>query len=77
MVSIDLKELEEQAMRLPPRQRAELAERLIASLDRLEDAEYERLWVEEAARRYEEYEKGNISGRLAEEVFRDARNKIQ
>jgi len=77
MISTDLKELEEKAMQLPPQQRAELAERLIASLDRLDDAEYERLWVEEAARRYEEYEKGNISGRPADEVFRDARNKIQ
>jgi putative addiction module component (TIGR02574 family) len=77
MMSTDLKELEEKAMLLPPQERAELAERLIASLDRLEDAEYERLWAEEAARRYEEYQKGNISGRLAEEVFRDARTKIQ
>ncbi|OHB74123.1 MAG: hypothetical protein A2Z25_19860 [Planctomycetes bacterium RBG_16_55_9] len=76
-MSTDLKELEEKAMRLPPRQRAELAERLISSLDRLDDAEYERLWVEEAARRYEEYKKGNISGRLAEDVFRNARNKIR
>ncbi len=76
-MSTDLKELEEKAMLLPPQQRAELAERLIASLDRLDDAEYERLWMEEAARRYEEYQKGNISGRLAEEVFRDARDKIR
>jgi hypothetical protein len=77
MMSTDLKDLEEKAMRLPPRQRAELAERLIASLDRLDEAEYERLWIEEAARRYEEYQKGNLSGRLADEVFQDARNKIR
>jgi hypothetical protein len=76
-MSTDLKDLEEKAMRLPPRQRAELAERLIASLDRLDEAEYERLWIEEAARRYEEYQKGNLSGRLADEVFQDARNKIR
>lgn len=76
-MSTDLKELEEKAMRLPPRQRAELAERLISSLDRLDDAEYEHLWVEEAARRYQEYEKGNISSRSAEDVFRNARNKIR
>ena len=55
-MATDLTELEEKAMLLPPQQRAELAERLIASLDRLDEAEYERLWIEEAARRYEEYE---------------------
>ncbi|MCX5645233.1 MAG: addiction module protein [Phycisphaerae bacterium] len=76
-MSTDLTELEEKAMLLPPQQRAELAERLIASLDRLDDAEYERLWIEEAARRYEEYQKGNISSRSAEEVFRNARNEIR
>jgi hypothetical protein len=76
-MSPDLKDLEEKAMLLSPQQRAELAERLISSLDRLDDAEYERLWIEEGARRYEEYQKGNLSGRLAEEVFRDARNAIR
>ena len=76
-MSTDLKELEERAMQLSPQQRAELAEHLISSLDSLDDAEYERLWVAEGARRYEEYRKGNISGRLAEDVFRDARDKIR
>lgn len=76
-MTANLKELEEQAMRLPLRQRAELAERLISSLDRLDEGECERLWVAEAARRYEEYKKGNLSARPAEDVFRDARARMR
>jgi hypothetical protein len=54
-----------------------LAEQLIASLDDLDDAEVERLWVEEAERRYREYKKGEIPARLAEDVFRDAYGRIK
>jgi len=50
-----------------------LAEYLIASLDSLDAAENEQLWLEEAERRYQEYIKGNISARIAEAVFRNAR----
>ena len=76
-MSPDLKECEAQALKLPPKERALLAERLIASLDATDDAENERLWVEEAERRYEEYKKGNISARPAEDVVRDARSTIR
>ena len=70
----NLKKCEAQALELSPGERAILAERLLASLDALDDAENERLWIEEAERRYREYKKGNISSRPAADVLRDARH---
>ena len=73
----NLKEFESRALELPLKARARLAEYLIASLDVLDNAENERLWVEEAERRYREYKKGNIPSRLARNVFRGARSRIK
>ena len=72
-----LKEIEENALRLSPHDRAELAEHLIHSLDEAEDAEAERLWIEEAERRYKEYKAGKVEGILAELVFKEARSKLK
>lgn len=76
-MSPELMECETQALQLPPPQRAALAEHLIASLDKLDDAQNEELWIEDADRRYQEYKKGNISARSAEDVLRDARDAIK
>ena len=76
-MSPDLKACEDQALRLRPEERAILAEHLIASLDTLDDAENERLWLEEAACRYQAYKQGNIPARPAQDVLRDARSAIQ
>ncbi len=74
---LQLMECEEQALRLPPPERAVLAEHLIASLDDLSGAQIEQMWLDEADRRYREYKKGTISARLAEDVLRDARAAIR
>jgi putative addiction module component (TIGR02574 family) len=76
-MSPDLKDCEAQALRLPAHERASLAERLIASLDELDDTENERLWVQEAERRYQAYKQGQISSRPADDAMRDARNHIR
>ncbi len=76
-MSPDLKECEAQALKLDPKERAALAEHLIASLDALDDAENERIWLEEAESRYQEYKKGNIESRPAKDVLRDARAAIK
>jgi len=76
-MSPDLKECEAQAMRLSARERAALAERLIASLDELDEEEIERLWAEEAERRYQAYKEGRISARPAEEAIREARSRTR
>ncbi len=75
-MSPNLKECEAQALKLHPKERAALAEHLIASLDALDDAENERLWLEEAARRYQEYKNGSMAARSADDVLRDARSAI-
>ena len=60
-----------------PTERATLAEHLIASLDRLDDAQNEQLWLEEAERRYQAYKDGRIFARSAEDVLSAARTAIQ
>lgn len=76
-MSPDLEKCEAQALKLNPKDRAALAMHLIASLDALDDSENERLWLEEAKRRYQEYKKGNIQSRSAENVLKDARAAIK
>jgi putative addiction module component (TIGR02574 family) len=69
--------IEELALRLPATERAELAEKLLSSLDKEENAaEIEELWVQEAEKRYAAYKRGEISARSAEEIFRDAQREI-
>jgi hypothetical protein len=77
IMSPELKECEATALRLPVAERAALAEHLIESLDLLDDAENESLWVEEAERRYQAYKQGSLSARPAAEVVRDARARIR
>lgn len=72
-----LKEIEENALQLPPFDRAQLVEHLIHSLDEEEDQEAERLWIEEAERRYREYREGKTKGSPAELVFKEARSKLR
>ena len=71
-----IKEIEEEALRLAPSERALLAEHLISSLDDMEDPEAERLWIEEAERRYLAYKEGKVKTKPAELVFQDARLKV-
>lgn len=72
-----IKEIEGEALRLPLHERAELAEHLILSLDEEEDREVERLWIEEAERRYQEYKQGKVQAIPANKVFQDARSKLK
>lgn len=76
-MSPQLKECEEQVLKLSVSERALLAEHLIASLDSVDDVENEAIWVEEADRRYQQYKQGRISARSAVDVVRDARTAIR
>nr|VFJ90330.1 MAG: putative addiction module component, TIGR02574 family [Candidatus Kentron sp. LFY]VFK19939.1 MAG: putative addiction module component, TIGR02574 family [Candidatus Kentron sp. LFY] len=69
-------ECKQKARQLPLSERALLIEHLLATLDDLGEQECEQLWVAEAARRYAEYKKGTIAARPADDVFRDARARI-
>ena len=71
-----LQDLATQALKLPPAQRAQLAETLIASLEEFDTAENERLWVEEAERRYREYKAGNTPAYSMDEFFREIAERM-
>jgi len=64
-------------MKLPTQERAILIKRLIKGLDELDEQKLEQLWLQEAARRFNEFEAGNIKTRPAKDVFRDARTRLQ
>ncbi len=57
------------ALKLPHKQRAELASELLRSLDDLSEAEIEQLWNEEVDRRICAMREGRAKGIPGEEVF--------
>jgi putative addiction module component (TIGR02574 family) len=64
-----LEEIASDALKMSVESRAALAKRLLDSLDELSPEEYERLWVEEAARRYQQLKAGTARSIASEEVF--------
>jgi len=69
-------ELENAALKLDPKSRARLAERLLASLERLSDTENAQLWAEEAQRRDSELDKDQTLARSSEDVLRDVKSRL-
>ena len=69
-------EIESEALRLNPSDRAKLAERLLDSLETLSDEENARVWADEAERRDRASDANGNAGRSASEVFRDARARL-
>jgi putative addiction module component (TIGR02574 family) len=72
-----VRELESKALRLPRRERARLAQRLISSLDPEVDADVEKLWLQEAERRLDELKSGKIAGIPAQKVIRKVRSMLR
>jgi hypothetical protein len=68
----DLGEVLKSALSLKLDDRAALAERLLASLDELDEEDAERLWAEEAQRRLEEYRAGRAVSAEAQDVAKKA-----
>ena len=77
MTSMSVEEIEAEALKLDPKDRARLAEKLLASLETLSDQENDRLWAEEAERRDADWESAPGTGRPAADVLRDARAKLR
>jgi putative addiction module component (TIGR02574 family) len=65
------------ALKLPPEERARLAEQLISSLEQETDADAEALWLHEAERRLAELDSGASAGRPAEQVIQKARSALR
>jgi len=71
-----IEQVENEALKLKPEARAELAQKLLRSLEDLSEEEIEQLWVKEAVRRDSELDSGSATMRDAEDVFRDARSRL-
>ncbi len=73
---MSLKEIEAEIKKLDLKDRAALAKWVVESLDELSELEIEALWAEEAERRLDEMERGQVAEIPAEEVLRRARAAI-
>jgi putative addiction module component (TIGR02574 family) len=71
------RQIESKAMKLSPRERARLAERLISSLDDEADPDAEAVWIREGERRLDELRSEKAKGRPAAAVFRRARAALR
>ena len=73
----NLGEILKSALSLEVRDRATLAERLLASLEEITEEEAEQLWAEEAERRLNEYRAGRAEAVPADEVHKKAERLFQ
>ena len=73
---MNLAELEAEALKLDPADRALLAEKLLESLETFSDEENQRIWIEEAERRAADLDANPSAGRPAEDVLRDLRARF-
>ena len=71
------KTLQEAALELPPDERAELAQKLLLSLDDPSEDELAEAWLSEAKRRAGELERGDVQPIDAEEIRRKARSLLR
>jgi len=76
-MSTNLDQLTADAMKLPLRDRVQLAQRLISTLDDEVEADTEALWFAEAERRLDELRSGKVQGIPAEDFFRKAREALK
>jgi putative addiction module component (TIGR02574 family) len=65
-------EVLKEALSLPPSERAELAERLLSSLDPPTQERLDELWAAEAEDRLDAFDRGEIEAVPAEKVFEQA-----
>ena len=70
---MDVQTIVNEALRLPPEDRANLAQKLLLSLDTLSEEEVEQAWIIEADRRARELDRGDVQPIPADEMRRRAR----
>lgn len=76
-MSSTFEELEKRARSLNPKEKAALARMLIADLDASADPDVDRLWIEEAQRRYDAFVAGKLEARRGDEVMKRARKLLK
>jgi len=75
-MSTDLDQITADAMRLSLRDRVQLAQRLVSTIDDEVELDTEALWFAEAERRLEELRSGRVKGIDSENAFRTAREAL-
>lgn len=76
-MSSNLEQLTADAMKLPLRDRVQLAQRLVSTLDDEVETDTEELWFAEAERRLEELRSGRVEGIDSDDAFRTAREALK
>jgi len=76
-MAANIERVAEQAMKLPAEARAELADRLVESLDSEEIGRIDRLWLDEAKRRRDEVRSGRVKTISGEDARRRVRRAIK
>jgi putative addiction module component (TIGR02574 family) len=74
-VAATVDQLAQDALTLSDRERAELAHKLLVSLEHVADEGVEEAWDEEIAKRVQKIRDGTAKGRPADEVFGDIRSR--
>jgi putative addiction module component (TIGR02574 family) len=69
-------DLESEVLKLAPKDRARLAQRLLESLDTLSEQEIQSLWLDEAERRDRDLDADPSRAIPAAEVLREARSRL-
>jgi len=72
-----LKELTEEALRLPPDERVVLAESLLLTIDEEHDRFVDKAIMAELERRLQDFREGKVKGIPAEEAFRRIREQLK
>lgn len=74
---MDNETIEREALRMAPAKRAELAQKLILSLDVLPEAETDAAWLDEAQERALELDDGRVQPVSAAQVRRKAQDLLR
>jgi putative addiction module component (TIGR02574 family) len=76
-MSSNLDQLTADAMKLPLRDRVQLAQRLVLTIEDEVEADTEALWFAEAERRLDELRSEKVRGIDSEDAFRTARDVLK
>jgi putative addiction module component (TIGR02574 family) len=75
-MALTVEQLANEAMQLPAAARAELAEKLVESLDTAELTEIDKLWAAEAIRRRDEVRQGLVKTIPGDEALAQVRRSL-
>ena len=73
----DLKEIEKSALNLNQKDKANLSDKLLQSIQGKVDPEIEKAWIDEIEKRKESIKSGEASLHSASDVIKEARKRIQ